>query len=142
MNQWQYFLLIVLISVCLVFLIRSQIRKTKQNRKRDFDRKLETVLQPKEMVKIICPQKKGRCILTSRRLLWETPEGFAAVSLKDVKRVQGITIEGKNTGSIPKMVRMMVKTGEKEHSITRTSAEFEALAKTLQARDSRRRRKQ
>ncbi len=141
MNQWQYVLLSVLFLLCLFFLVRSWLRKRKQNRKRDFDRKLETVLQPKERVKLICPQKKGRCILTSKRLLWETGEGFTAVPLRTVKGIQGVTIEGKTTSSIPKMVRLTVKAGEKTHTVTRTSGEFEQLAKTLQARVRRKKRK-
>ncbi len=142
MNQWQYVLLSILLLLCCFFLVRHWLRKRKQNRKRDFDRKLETVLQPKERVKTICPQKKGRCILTSRRLLWETAEGFTAVPLRSVKGVRGVTIEGKSTASIPKMVRMTVKTGEREHTITRTSGEFDAIAKALQARTARKKRKQ
>ncbi len=129
-GRWSY-LLAVLILVWICVTIRSAWQNRKLWKKRNSDRKLETVLQPGETVKHICPQKKGRCILTSKRLLWETGEGFTAVALKSVKRVQGITKEGKTTSSVPKMVRMTVK-AEDERTIFNTCEEFAPLARALQ----------
>ena len=80
---------------------------------------------------VICPQKKGRVILTSKRLLWETRDGFAAVVLKDIKKVQGNTKDKKTTSVISKMVSLTVK-GPEEYTIRNTGEEFEEIAKKLQ----------
>ena len=67
--------LIVGAVAAVVFLLwaLSKVRKAKDRRRRDFARKLETVLQPKETVTVICPQRSGRWILTNKRLLLDTP---------------------------------------------------------------------
>ena len=84
-----------LVLAALVLMIRSAVARARERKWRASERKLETVLQPKETVKAICPQKNGRVILTSKRLLFETKEGFTAVALKDIKSVRGNTSEKK-----------------------------------------------
>ena len=132
MTSWQEILAAaVLALLVLILLVRSAVRKARDRKWRAAERKLETVLQPKETVKCICPQKKGRVILTSKRLLFETREGFTAVPLKDIKRVQGNTKDKKTTSSVTKMVSLTVKAAD-DRVIYRTSGEFTEFAKKLQ----------
>ena len=132
MTAWQEILAAaVLVLLVLTFLVRSSVRKARDRKWRAAERKLETVLQPKETIKSICPQKKGRVILTSKRLLFETKEGFTAVALKDIKKVQGNTKEKKTTTVVSKMVSLTVK-GPQEYTIRNSSEEFADLAKQLQ----------
>ena len=56
-------------ALVLLLAVRSSLRARRERKQRDFTRTLETVLLPKETVKVICPQKKGRWILTNKRLL-------------------------------------------------------------------------
>lgn len=113
-----------------VLAIRSALRKHRERKLRDAARKLELVLQPRETIKAICPQKRGRCILTSKRLLFETAQGFQAVTIKDIKKVQGNNEKGSRTTSIPKMVSLTIK-AEKEYTIKNNCPEFEEFAKQL-----------
>jgi len=132
MTAWQEILAVAALALLvLIFGVRSAVRKSRDRKWRAAERKLETVLQPKETIKSICPQKKGRVILTSKRLLFETREGFTAVLLKDIKKVQGNTKDKKTTTSVPKMVSLTVKAAE-DHIITNSSEEFADLAKKLQ----------
>ena len=132
MTSWQEILAAaVLILLVLILTVLSSLRKNRDRKRRASQRKLETVLQPRETVKAICPQKKGRWILTSKRLLLETRDGFTAIQLKNIKRVQGNTRDKKTTTSIPKMVSITVK-AEEDHVIYNTSEEFACLAKQLQ----------
>ena len=130
--NWQEILAAsVLALIALIFLVRASVRKARDRKWRAAERKLETVLQPKETIKCICPQKKGRVILTSKRLLFETKEGFTAIALKDMKKVQGNTKDKKTTTVVSKMVSLTVK-GPEEWTIRNSSDEFTDLAKKLQ----------
>ncbi len=132
MTAWQEILAAAVLGLLvLTFLVRSSVRKARDRKWRAAERKLETVLQPKEIIKSVCPQKKGRVILTSKRLLFETKEGFTAVLLKDIKRVQGNTKDKKTTSVVAKMVSLTVK-GPEEWTIRNSSDEFADLAKKLQ----------
>ena len=130
MTLWQKIAAAAVLLLILFLMIRSAVRKAKDRKWRTAERKLTTVLQPKETIKSICPQKKGRWILTSKRLLFETKEGFTAVNLKDVKSVRGNTKDGKTTSVPAKMVSLTVK-GPEEYLIRNTSEEFADLAKQL-----------
>lgn len=129
LNNWQSLAAILLLLLALTTLI-SAATKERNRKKREAERKLELVLQPRETIKVICPQKKGRCILTSKRLLFETREGFNAVVLKDIKRVQGTNEAGNRTTSVPKMVSLTVK-AEKDYVIFNSGEAFADLAKQL-----------
>ena len=72
----------------LILAVRSSLRKYYDYKFRDATRKLELVLQPRESIKVICPQKKGRVILTSKRILFDTKEGFNAVPIKSIRKVR------------------------------------------------------
>ena len=114
----------------LVLAIRSSLHKNREYKHRDATRKLELVLQPRETIKAICPQKKGRVILTSKRILFETKEGFNAVPIKTIKRVQGNNEKGNRTTSVPKMVSLTIK-AEQDYEIKGGCPEFEEFAKQL-----------
>ena len=106
-------------------LIQSSIRKRREYKNRDAARKLELVLQPRESIKVICPRKKGRVILTSKRILFETKGGFNAVPIKTIKKVQGNNEKGNRTTVLAKMVSLTIK-AEQEYEIK--SLEFEIKA--------------
>lgn len=130
MEFWQNGLLAAGGLLMLTLAIRSAVRKNREHKTRAFTQKLEMVLQPRENIKLICPQKGGQVILTTRRLLFDTPRGFQAVPLKSIKRVQGLTAEEKKTTAVDKMARLIIK-AEKEHTITGGAPEFTQLAKQL-----------
>ncbi len=130
MTLWQFLLAAAGVLALGLALVRSGLRSRWERKNRDDLRKLELVLQPRETVKVICPQKKGRVILTSKRVLFDTPQGFQAVSIKTIKKVQGTNEAGNRTTSISRMARITIK-AEKEYSVQNTSEEFPEFAKQL-----------
>ena len=132
----------ILAAALLVLLlaIRSNPRKRRERRARDFTRTLETALLPKETVKVICQQKKGRWILTNKRLLLEEKGGFHAVPLEKIKSVQGKNAAGNRTTSPANMVSLTVK-ADKDFTIQNTDDQFPELAKLLQAQQKKRKKK-
>ena len=132
MNNWQY-LLVIAAGVVLLLAIRSAVIKRRNRLERDFTRKLETLLQPRETVKVVCPNHEGRWVLTSRRLLLETKEGFMAIPFSKIKQLKGVDAAGKATVSPAKMARLTVKT-DQEYTLRNTSREFADLAKQLKAK--------
>ena len=98
MEYWQY-LLIAAAAVILLLAVRSAVIKRRKRLERDFTRKLETLLQPRETVKVVCPNAEGRWVLTSRRLLIETKEGFMAIPFSKIKQLKGVDAAGKTTMS-------------------------------------------
>ena len=130
MLPWQEILTVAAVCVIPALAVRSSLRKNRERKMRDATRKLELVLQPRETIKVICPQKKGRVILTSKRVLFETPQGFTAVPVKTIKKVQGSNEKGNRTTSVPKMVSLTIKAGQ-EYEIKNNCPEFEEFAKQL-----------
>ena len=126
----QEILVIAAVLTALIAILRSSAQKRRENKNRDATRKLELVLQPRETIKTICPQKKGRVILTSKRVLFETKEGFTAVPIKTIKRVQGNNEKGNRTTSVPKMMSLTIK-AEQDYEIKNNCPEFEEFAKQL-----------
>ena len=131
MNRIYYYLAAVVFAL-LVLRIGAAVKRSRERKQRDFQRKLETVLLPRETVKAACPQKKGRWILTNKRLLLETKQGFTALYIKDIKSAHGTTGDGKRTTDPKKMTQFTIKAGS-EHCLQNTGADFEALAKQLSA---------
>ena len=123
-------LLITAVLLVLILAVRSSLRKRREYQFRDATRKLELVLQPRETIKVICPQKKGRVILTSKRVLFETKEGFNAVPIKTIKKVQGNNEKGNRTTVPTRMVSLTIK-AEQEYEIKNSCPEFEEFAKQL-----------
>lgn len=130
MITWQYWLLIFAAVLVLLARIIAAVNRRAERKQRDFTRKLETLLQPRETVKIICPQKKGRWILTGSRLIFEKRGRFTAITLKSITKVQGINASGNRTTVPEKMVRMTVK-AEEEYTLVHSCPEFCQLAAQL-----------
>ena len=119
------------VLLVLLLVIRSSLRKRRERKMRDFTRTLETALLPRETVKVVCPQKKGRWILTSKRLLLEEKGGFHAVPLEKIKSVQGQNAAGNRTTAPANMVSLTVKT-DKDYTLLNTGDQFTELVKQLQ----------
>ena len=130
MIPMQEILMIAAVLLVLIAVIRSSWRKRRDFQSRNATRKLELVLQPRETIKVICPQKKGRVILTSKRILFETRDGFHAVLIKNIKRVQGSNDKGNRTTVPGNMVRLTVQ-AEQDYEIRNSCPEFEEFAKQL-----------
>ena len=139
MNTTHYYLAAVVL-VLLIWRAYAAVKRCRERKQRDFQRKLETILLPRETVKAVCPQKKGRWVLTSRRLLAETKKGFIALDIKSVKSAYGITSDGKRTTDPKKMTQFIIKAGS-EHRLQNTGADFEAVARQLSAMLKQRRNK-
>ena len=120
------------VLLCLLLAIRSSLRTRRERRERDFTRTLETALLPRETVKVICPQKKGRWILTNKRLLLEEKGGFHAIALDKIKSVQGKNAAGNRTTSPANMVSLTVK-ADKDFTIQNHNDQFPDLVKQLQS---------
>lgn len=131
----------ILAAAALVLLaVRSSLRARRERKQRDFTRTLETVLLPKETVKVICPQKKGRWILTNKRLLLEEKGGFHAIPLDKIKSIQGKNAAGNRTTSAASMVSLTVK-ADKDFLIQNSNDQFPELAKLLQSELKKRKEK-
>ena len=127
-------------ALVLLLAVRSSARKRRERKQRDFTRTLETVLLPKETVKVICPQKKGRWILTNKRLLLEEKGGFHAIPLDKIKSIQGKNAAGNRTTSAASMVSLTVK-ADKDFLIQNSNDQFPELAKLLQSELKKRKEK-
>ena len=131
----------ILAAAALMLLaVRSSLRARRERKQRDFTRTLETVLLPKETVKVICPQKKGRWILTNKRLLLEEKGGFHAIPLDKIKSIQGKNAAGNRTTSAASMVSLTVK-ADKDFLIQNSNGQFPELAKLLQSELKKRKEK-
>ena len=131
MKPWQIGLLAAgIVLLMLILAIRNAVRKSRDQKQRAFARKLETVLQSRETIKLVCPRKNGRAVLTSRRLLLESGSGFTAVPYKSIKRVQGLSADGKKTTAVDKMAALTIK-AEQEYTVENAAPEFSQLAKQL-----------
>lgn len=130
MEPWQYALVAAAGIAALSLVVYSAVLKHRRNRQMDSLRKLETVLLPKEKVKVICPNRGGRWILTSKRLLRETKGGFAAIRLTDIQSLQGINKAGNRTTSAKNMTRLVIR-AEKEYTVYNTCDAFSELAGQL-----------
>ena len=127
-------------ALVLLLAIRSSARKRRERKERDFTRTLETAMLPKETVKVICPQKKGRWILTNKRLLLEEKGGFHAIPLDKIKSIQGKNAAGNRTASAASMVSLTVK-ADKDFLIQNSNDQFPELAKLLQSELKQRKEK-
>ena len=137
----QEILVIAAVLAALAAIIRSSLQKRRDYKFRDATRKLELVLQPRENIKVICPQKKGRVILTSKRILFETKDGFNAVLIKTIKKVQGNNEKGNRTTVPAKMVSLTIR-AEQEYEIKNSCPEFAEFAKQLIKKTTPKKKKQ
>ena len=120
------------VRLILLLAIRSSLRARRERKERDFTRTLETALLPRETIKVVCPQKKGRWILTNKRLLLEEKGGFHAIPLDKIKSVQGKNAAGNRTTSPANMVSLIVR-ADKDYTIGNTCELFPELAAQLQS---------
>lgn len=128
------FLLPAICGIALAAWLLAAWEKRKKRKYRDFTRKLETVLQKKETVEAICPQKGGYVVLTTGRLLFDTREGFQAVPLSKIKSLRGTTPEGKATVSPPKMKQLTIK-ADHDFCLENTGEDFVQLVKLLKQKN-------
>lgn len=136
----QVLLVTAAVVLMMAALIQSSIRKRREYKNRDAARKLELVLQPRESIKVICPRKKGRVILTSKRVLFETKEGFTAVPIKTIQRVQGSNAKGNRTAVPANMVSLTIK-ADQDYAVKNESAEFQEFAKQLMKKSTPKKKK-
>ena len=140
MTNWQYPLLAVVGVLFILAFLKSVFRKRKLQQHLDFTRNLETLLLPRESVKVICPQKNFRCILTNKRIILESNGSYTAFPLKSIQKIQGSTQDGKRTSSCRKMEILALKM-EQDLILRNTGSEFEEAVKYLQAKQKKRSRK-
>ena len=142
MEYWQYLSGFAAVIVFLLA-IRSAVVKKRKRKERDFTRKLETVLQPRETIKVICPNHGSRWILTSRRLLLDTKEGFLAYPFGKIKKLQGFDSTGKATTSVAKMKRLTIKVAktDEEYTLDNSCEEFSQLAGQLKRQTAKKKKK-
>ena len=141
MEPWLYWVAATGTAGALALAIRSAVINSRLRRQRDFIRTLETVLQPRETVKEICPNgRQGRWILTSKRLLMETKEGFLAVPFKKIRSLHGVDRMGKSTLAPARMTKLMVK-GDQEYTLFNTDEAFIRLVKQLKQYKAKAKRK-
>ena len=120
------------LALILLAAVRASIFNRRERAERDSTRTLETALLPKETIKVICPQKKGRWILTSKRLLLEEKGGFHAIALGKIKSIQGKNAAGNRTTSPANMVSLTVK-ADQDFIIQNLNDQFPELVKQLQS---------
>lgn len=141
MEYWQYLSGFAAVIV-LLLAIRSAVVKKRKRKERDFTRKLETVLQPRETIKVICPNHGSRWILTSRRLLLDTKDGFLAYPFGKIKKLQGFDGTGKTTASVAKMKRLTIKVAktDEEYTLDNSCEEFSQLAGQLKRQTAKKKK--
>ena len=131
MQYWQELLAGTLGLLLLTVLISRFFQRRARRKERDFTRRLETLLLPKETVKVICPQRKGHCIATGNRIIFEHKGNFSAFSLKEIRKLQGINEKGNRT-TVPGNMKFLTVTLEKEYRLDNNGEEFLVLAQFLQ----------
>ena len=119
--------------------IREAVARARRNRLRDQTRTLETLLQPKETVKCVCPNRSGRWILTNKRLVIQDRSGYTAFPFRKIRKVQGKTAEGKSTAAPAKMVSLTVKT-DREFTLYNHDEAFAGFVKQLKAKTAKKKK--
>ena len=114
----------------LAAIVISAVNKYQFRKHRDFTRSLETLLQPKETVKVICQQKDFRCILTNTRIIFEKKGDFTAFPIKSVTKVQGLNEKGNRT-TVPANMKSLVIKIDREYMLQNTGDEFLDFVKQL-----------
>ncbi len=130
MTNWQQLLYLFIGILLFAAFVCSAVNKHRSRRQRDFTRSLETLLQPKETVKAICPQNGVRCILTNKRVIFEKKGDFTAFPIKNVKKVQGTNEKGNRTTVPAKMVTLTIRI-DKDYTLKNTGEDFQAIAREL-----------
>ncbi len=116
------------------------VRRSREQSQRAFQRKLETVLQPRERVKAIFHQGGSRWVLTSKRLLSETKEGFTSLAISDIKTAYGANEAGNRTTVPAKMTSLTIR-GPEAFTLSGSGEDFQQLAGELLTMLKKRREK-
>ncbi len=141
MNNSQILLLAGLIlALGLTLWIREALARARRNKLRDQTRTLETLLLPKETVKLICPNRFGRWILTSKRLVIQERSGYTALPFRRIQKLQGHTADGKSTAAPAKMVSLTVK-ADREFTLYNHDEAFADFVKQLKAKTVKKKKK-
>lgn len=131
MNNWQYLLYGAVGLLLLTAFFCRALGRRKQRRLRDFERVLGTLLQPREKVKAICPQKGFTCILTGSRIIFEKKGSFTAFPLKSIRKLKGLNEKGNRT-TVPSRMKQLILELENVHILYNTGPDFEVFAELLQ----------
>ena len=126
MTNWQLLLyLTIAIALAAAFVICA-INTHKNRKHRDFIRSLETLLQPNETIKVICPQKGFRCILTNKRIIFEKKGDFTAFPIKNIQKIQGVNEKGNRT-TVPAKMRSVTIVIDREFMLHNNCPAFSNL---------------
>lgn len=126
MTNWQLLLyLTIAIALAAAFVICA-INTHKNRKHRDFIRSLETLLQPNETIKVICPQKGFRCILTNKRIIFEKKGDFTAFPIKNIQKIQGVNEKGNRT-TVPAKMRSVTIVIDREFMLHNNCPAFSDL---------------
>lgn len=128
-NLHQLMYLGISIALLAAFVI-SAVNEHKARRQRDFTRSLETLLQPKETIKVICPQRDFRCVLTNNRIIFEKKGDFYAFPIKSITKAQGVNEKGNRTTVPAKMVSFTIQI-DKDYTLKNNCPEFADLVSQL-----------
>lgn len=115
------------------------IRRDKRRRQRDFERTLGTLMQPGEKVVCQCPGRKGRWILTNKRLVMESGSNYKALPLREIRQVQCVGADGKKGASPKNTVHLSVKAKE-SYELEKKDESFSEFVKALKARTAKRKK--
>lgn len=138
MKQWIIPGILVLVMWTLWKLL-SGIRRAKGRRQRDFERTLGTLMQPGEKVICQCPGRKGRWILTNKRLVMESGSNYRAVPLRTIRQVQCVGADGKKGASPKNTVHLSVKAKE-SYELDKKDESFSEFVRALKARTAKRKK--
>lgn len=133
MTYWQFWLVLAAVGFVVLAWVLAVSRLRRKDSRREFLRKLDSMLQPREKVAVICPQRGGYCVLTNSRLLVTRRGTYTGYALKELRGIQGKTKEGKSTTVPEKMATLTVKLRE-NLELRNTGGEFVELAKALRDR--------
>lgn len=138
MKQWIIPGVLVL-ALWMLWKLLSGIRRAKGRRQRDFERTLGTLMQPGEKVICQCPGRKGRWILTNKRLVMESGSNYRAVPLRTIRQVQCVGADGKKGASPKNTVHLSIKAQE-NYELEKKDESFSEFVKALKARTAKRKK--
>lgn len=138
MKQWIIPGILVL-AMWTLWKLLSGIQRARGRRQRDFERTLGTLMQPGERVICQCPGRKGRWILTNKRLVMESGSNYRALPLRTIRQVQCVGADGKKGASPKNTVHLSVKAKE-SYELEKRDESFSEFVKALKARTARRKK--
>ncbi len=131
MNLWQTYLLAALAAGFLLLMLYEAIRRHRIGNEREVHRRLDALLKPKEEIQVTCSGRKGCWILTNKRLILQSGEGFTAFPFAGIQKVTGEDETGKTTVAAGKMEKLIVKTPDRDFILPKGDENFRELVKGL-----------